>query len=1098
MFRKTSLLAATLLLFSAAGAAQGVPPQQASDTMLDILQKELQSNYTQLQRQAVKPYFMSYRVNDVRQTTISSSFGVISTDEQQRQVTLTPQVRVGSMELDNYKYSIQADPSGHDVVTFPFDGSTDAIATNIWSVTLDRYRLAKSVYEQTRSRAATTVADEDKAPCFSPAPVERYYEAPLPEAAVAIDRKAWEQRLNQVSAVFCDDAQLTTGSADLEFTATRTWLVNTDGTSVTQNRVTARVMLSVGTMADDGMQLPLYSDFFSFSADSLPSVDSMMVVARDLKRRVLALRAAPVANPYTGPAILSGPASGVFFHEIFGHRLEAHRLKQGGETFRKMVGKEVLPKEFSVISDPTMRTYHGQDMNGYYLYDSEGVHARRVFNVKDGVLRDFLVSRVPLDSFPTSNGHGRASTGFDPVSRQSNLIVETTKPLTEAQLRQRLIAECRKQGKQYGYLFQTVTSGYTYTGQDNSINSFNVTPVEVYRVYVDGRPDELVRGVSLIGTPLSMFSHIEYGGDTPATFTGFCGAESGWVPVTASSPAIFVSQIETQRVPKSENVPPVLSQPVMRSPLAAGASEDEVISRAMQDEMKRSMDSLQIEGAPKPFLIKYFVNRSRTFQIVSELGGVSQLDIQPWKGAAGAHVLLGDYKRTSDVRGTYLVYSFEDDQQVDYTQLRRSLWMLTDVDYKGAINRMAQKESLLAERPMPRALDTIPDLLPVEAVSHHEDAEAATVDEGALVALANRLSAVFNDYPHLYNTSVTIAGKDIVSHRLTSEGVDLKLPHGAVGIMASATFRDDDNVELTDQFILPCVSLDALPSADSLYAQVRRFADNCEALRKAPAVDEHYKGPVMFQGSLVSDVLLDDYLKDGGLWNSAATQITPHVTGEKLGKKVIDPRVTIRNFTSLTQWHGVQLFGHYSIDAMGVKPADGLTLIDKGILRNLLGGVNPTPYAHASTGANRLPSDPVRDYPTLGVGTLEMTATGTTDEANMVKTLIKAAKKQKLAYAYIVFTPQGSMLPRFYRVDVKTGAKTLMKGDDVPTPDDEQAESLLAISSGQQALNNLGSYTYSVICPNSVICDGLEVNKAAYTTAPVDPITYPLLRDKTE
>ncbi|MFR5658083.1 MAG: metallopeptidase TldD-related protein, partial [Butyricimonas faecihominis] len=190
----------------------------------------------------------------------------------------------------------------------------------------------------------------------------------------------------------------------------------------------------------------------------------------------------------------------------------------------------------------------------HYVYDDEGVKARRVDNVVNGVLKEFLMSRVPLDGFPSSNGHGRTSGGGDPVSRQSNLIIETTHPYTEDELRAMLVAEAQKQGKEYGYYFRTVTSGFTYTGEGGSLNSFNVTPLEVYRVFVDGRPDQLVRGVDLIGTPLSMFSNIAAAGDKPSVFTGVCGAESGWVPVTASSPTIFVSKIETQRRAQARDI----------------------------------------------------------------------------------------------------------------------------------------------------------------------------------------------------------------------------------------------------------------------------------------------------------------------------------------------------------------------------------------------------------------------------------------------------------------------------------------------------------------------------------------------------------------
>jgi TldD protein len=252
----------------------------------------------------------------------------------------------------------------------------------------------------------------------------------------------------------------------------------------------------------------------------------------------------------------------VFFHEIFGHRIEGQRLRSNNDsqTFKTKVGSSVLPKFISVYSDPTLDNYNGVKLIGSYQYDDQGVKSQRVAVVEKGILKNFLMSRAPLEGFETSNGHGRANTGLQPTSRQSNLIIETTSPNSPEELRKKLISECKKQGKAYGYLFQDVVGGFTLT-QVYTPNVFNIFPTEVYRVYVDGRPDELVRGVNLIGTPLAMFSEIEATGNKPEVFSGICGAESGNVPVTAVAPALFVKKIETQRKPNANESIPVLARP---------------------------------------------------------------------------------------------------------------------------------------------------------------------------------------------------------------------------------------------------------------------------------------------------------------------------------------------------------------------------------------------------------------------------------------------------------------------------------------------------------------------------------------------------------
>jgi predicted Zn-dependent protease len=274
------------------------------------------------------------------------------------------------------------------------------------------------------------------------------------------------------------------------------------------------------------------------------------------------LREAPVVDPSSGPAILSGRAAGVFFHEIFGHRIEGHRQKNANDaqTFAKRVGDQILPPFLGVTFDPTLREIGETELNGHYLYDDEGVEGRPVVVVEDGILKTFLMSRSPLPTVSRSNGHGRAQFGFSPVSRQSNLLVRASETMPYDQLVERLKEEARRQGKPFGLLFENIEGGFTFTGR-NTPNAFNVLPNVVYRIYTDDRPPELVRGVDLIGTPLTAFGKIVAAGDELGIFNGMCGAESGSVPVSASSPALLISEVEVQKKAKSQEVLPILPAP---------------------------------------------------------------------------------------------------------------------------------------------------------------------------------------------------------------------------------------------------------------------------------------------------------------------------------------------------------------------------------------------------------------------------------------------------------------------------------------------------------------------------------------------------------
>jgi predicted Zn-dependent protease len=394
---------------------------------------------------------------------------------------------------------------------------------------------------------------------FSSEPPQSYSQ--LPET-YRYDMKDWTQKLRGWSSEFRQHPKIL--AADVSFVAKRQikTFVNTEGSAIEQGSNFFRIEISGVGLASDGMEVRTYDTMEASDPAHLPNDKAVLSHVQDVAKTVDALVNAPPAEPIVCPAILSGRASAVFFHEIFGHRIEGHRQKDisEGQTFTKMLGQKVLPDFISVDFDPTMRQYKGTDLIGYYDYDDEGVKARPVKVVENGVLKTFLLSRSPVGQFHESNSHGRRQAGYEVVSRQSNLIVESSKQVSDQELRAQLIDEIKKQNKPYGLYFEEVSSGYTTTGRQG-LQAFTVVPLVVYRVYADGRPDELIRGVDIVGTPLSSFQRILATSNHAEVFNGFCGAESGSIPVSAISPAILVSEIETQKKQNAQEKPPLLPRP---------------------------------------------------------------------------------------------------------------------------------------------------------------------------------------------------------------------------------------------------------------------------------------------------------------------------------------------------------------------------------------------------------------------------------------------------------------------------------------------------------------------------------------------------------
>ena len=563
--RMVSALAAIVLTLPAAAGAQ-----QPTPILMDAMTTELHRAFTSLGKQGddkqLPPYFLSYSVSEASAVSIRAQFGALVDSSSNRVRVTDVQVRVGDPKLDNTHGTHRG--SAVTTLQLPLTDDRDGLARTLWVATNNGYGTALDNYLRVKTEAEVRAKEEDTSPDFSQELPQTYIGKPAP--LVVVDKAAWEQRVKGLSKVFREYPDVYQNMVVLTAQNETDYFASSEGSKVVMPHTQARLVVLAVTRAEDGMDLYREQTFEAETVEGLPAQAELESAIRKLGKSLEALRQAPVTEPFDGPAILSGRASAVFFHEVLGHRLEGQRQRgnEEGQTFTKEVGKEVLPTFLSVADDPTATKYGTTWLSGSYEYDDEGQKARRVDLIQDGVLKTFLMSRLPIASFAASNGHGRAQTGKVPTGRQGNLIVTSTKSVPETELRKQLIEEAKKQGKPYGLYFEDISSGFAVT-QRSSPQAFSVVPLVVWRVYVDGRPDELVRGVSIVGTPLAAMKKILVTSDESEVFNGECGAESGTVPVSAVAPAMLLSEMETQKQPTGTARPPILPIPGAEIKIAA-------------------------------------------------------------------------------------------------------------------------------------------------------------------------------------------------------------------------------------------------------------------------------------------------------------------------------------------------------------------------------------------------------------------------------------------------------------------------------------------------------------------------------------------------
>jgi TldD protein len=506
------------------------------------------------------PYFISYQIKDNDYYSIEGKYGAIVSSDRTRMRRLFVDVRVGDYRFDN---SIKGRSGGgikfDGASKVPMDNDPDAIRTVLWQDTDYAYKEALAQYLNKKAANVQQVKVDD----FGSFSREKRYVYYGPELTLSFDPEKWEKAVRDVSSIYKDYKDLL--NADLSVSAQKEteYFINTGGTQYIRDEILYSVDAEVSARADDGKVVENYRNLYYVTEGDIPSAAELKKIIRGMVEETLMMREAEAIPPLSVPALLEPEAAGVVFHEAVGHRLEGERQidDDEGQTFKENVGKKIIPDFLSIIDDPSMKSFKGTHLMGYYPFDDQGVPGHRTVLVENGVLKNFLMSRTPIKGFQHSNGHGRASYGQTPMARMSNTIIESSREYPKDKLKELLIEEVKRQNKPFGLIIKTMQGGETNTSSFN-FQAFRGTPLVLYKVDPKTGKETSVRDIEIVGTPIVTVNKIIATGDDYAVFNGFCGAESGYVPVSTVAPSILVSEMEFQREFSRKEKLPLLPPPV--------------------------------------------------------------------------------------------------------------------------------------------------------------------------------------------------------------------------------------------------------------------------------------------------------------------------------------------------------------------------------------------------------------------------------------------------------------------------------------------------------------------------------------------------------
>lgn len=527
---------------------------------LQLLSKEINRSMKSFKKQNPPIYYVAYNFDDLDVYGVGVKEGGVTNRTTRHDAMLQVQVRAGSLQMDNTRtlktgntyYSLEI----ADMPAIGTDGK--AFSAAVWRLTEQVAEDAQQDFNRVRADAQTGAERLDDSPDFVFPPKETFCtEYP----ALSFDMERIQELLLKVSDLTRGKPFVLGSSFSFEVQSGSRYFVDSVGTQLKTPVRLAQLSYSLWGKTADGAWVDRSQNYDVLTQDQLPSEEQLTAHIKQSLQELEALLNAPEAEPVAVPVLLKNKAMAVFVHEVLGHRVEGHRQKEDtfGKTFTDKVGQEVTSPLLSIVDDATLAEFNGQPLRGFYLYDDEGVKARPVTLVENGILKGFLMSSSPIKGFPTSNGHGRSEMGKRPIARMGNTRVIASETVPYNELEQQLLKEIRRQQKPYGFIIEDLSGGFTIVNTDYP-QTFKLSPTLVYRVYPDGRK-EVVRGADIVGTPLAAFHEVIAAADDYDVFNGDCGSQSGWVPVSSIAPSVLLRRLEIEKTGKSNTKPPLLPPP---------------------------------------------------------------------------------------------------------------------------------------------------------------------------------------------------------------------------------------------------------------------------------------------------------------------------------------------------------------------------------------------------------------------------------------------------------------------------------------------------------------------------------------------------------
>ncbi len=948
------------------------------DSLLCMLRDVVKSEYEKLHSDSVPANFVGVKINDENSIKLNSFLGATGKREDKRSCAYSVNVKISTSHSSVYhKLDI---PTFRKRAFTSIDNTLQtSISDDIDSVFSELKKRGKGLRKDT---IGNDISLEDAIYYSDPLPA-KYYSEPLNDG---FDAEEWQKMLNEVTHMFRSEKHLLDVSASLESKMVRKYLVTSDGGEIVDNEKRYTLYMTAKILRSNGRTKTLNKRYNVRRLPELPSKEVMMNDVKELLHILNGLYDAPDFESFEGPLLLGSIATGIFMHEMIGHRLESGY--RGG--IFKPYGTRVFPDFVQITDDPTTVDYRGTSLIGHYKYDDDGIPAQAVTCIKDGMFMSMLTSRTPCFKGSVSNGHGRGEFDCEPVARQANFFVSTSNPVGDSQMREMFIETLKRQNLEYGiYIpeFESGQEGWLDSKHSSIMNpqkpsvpdslvDFRVDFKYAYKIFADGRPDELVNGTRVYLRRETMCNALTAMGAVCEVYTGLCGARSGFVPVSLIAPkSLFkCAKLLVSADDKDYGIKR-LALPAIKD--AKYEKERDVIVNALRDEMKIEMDAMQ------GVCFSYFILNKSTCNEYEYSEGQCIKSYSNKDGGGEVHMFLGNRFSPSNTDGLS-GHRFKLPKTYDYSILRHLVRNCAISAYNNKNNR-----ELVSSMPGVQIVRELP------ATEYTPDYHPTPLSSEELQKIACVLSKEMAKFEEFNHSSVRVSQNQYDDYSVSSEGQVVHKNQVYQTVCGRIDVADKNGESTQKTFCLTVLDGD-YKSIVKLFCKkmkefVKRQRNTLPPIKVVTPIT--YDGPVLVDGISVKYRIINNHDQDL-LDNPFQTRPLAEI-----GDTIIDTAIRVEQLSDVSSYKGQNLWGYEEVDLDGVKP-ENVLLVDNGILKNRLSGRMNSRNTSHSTGNERFSGSFATVYP----GVLRATSSRPQSLKKIKYEFFRRAKKTGYKYAYILRT----------------------------------------------------------------------------------------------